>query len=168
MLLASTKGPTMMISTKGRYAMRLMVDIALHAEKTPTSLKEIGMREEMPVKYLEQLVRPLTKARLLKSVRGQCGGYFLARPARAITAGDIIRAAEGTTAPVACLGGGTGCPRASLCPTLPFWRGLDETIESYVDSVTLADLAFDVGDPASGMCFDNETTHPLDSAVTPV
>ncbi|MDO4589821.1 MAG: RrF2 family transcriptional regulator [Slackia sp.] len=157
----------MMISTKGRYAMRLMVDIALHAEKTPTSLKEIGMREEMPVKYLEQLVRPLTKANLLKSVRGQCGGYLLARPACAITAGDIIRAAEGTTAPVACLGG-TGCPRASLCPTLPFWRGLDEAIESYVDSVTLADLAFGASDQASDMRFDDETAHALDPVVTPV
>ena len=83
----------MMISTKGRYAMRLMVDIAVNASDVPASLKDIARREDMPLKYLEQLVRPLTRAGLLKSVRGQRGGYLLARDASAITAGDILRAA---------------------------------------------------------------------------
>lgn len=132
----------MMISTKGRYAMRLMVDIAVNASDVPASLKDIARREDMPLKYLEQLVRPLTRAGLLKSVRGQRGGYLLARDASAITAGDILRAAEGTCAPIACLEGPVvDCPRKQTCSTLSFWKGLDETIESYVDGVALSDLA---------------------------
>lgn len=132
----------MMISTKGRYAMRLMVDIALHAQEAPVSLKDVAKRENMPLKYLEQLVRPLAGAQILKSVRGQRGGYLLARDADAISAGDILRAAEGTTAPVACLeGGAAGCPRMESCTTLAFWKGLDNAIEAYVDHVSLADIA---------------------------
>lgn len=132
----------MMISTKGRYAMRLMVDVAVNAQESPTSLKDIAQREHMPLKYLEQLVRSLTRNELLKSVRGQHGGYLLARAASSISAGDILRAAEGTTAPVACLDGSiVDCPRMETCTTLSFWQGLDKAIESYVDSVTLADLA---------------------------
>lgn len=132
----------MMISTKGRYAMRLMVDIAVNASDVPASLKDIARREDMPLKYLEQLVRPLTRAGLLKSVRGQRGGYLLARDASAITAGDILRAAEGTCAPIACLEGSVvDCPRKQTCSTLSFWKGLDEAIESYIDGVALSDLA---------------------------
>lgn len=132
----------MMISTKGRYAMRLMVDIALYAQEAPVSLKDVAKREGMPLKYLEQLVRPLTGAGILKSVRGQRGGYLLARDAASISAGDILRAAEGTTAPVACLEGHTvDCPRMESCTTLAFWKGLDDAIEAYVDNVSLADIA---------------------------
>lgn len=133
----------MMISTKGRYAMRLMVDIALNAQEAPVSLKDVAKREDMPLKYLEQLVRSLVRVELLKSVRGQRGGYLLAREASSISAGDILRAAEGTTAPVACLEGpAAGCSRMDSCTTLSFWRGLDEAIEAYVDSVSLADIAY--------------------------
>ncbi len=132
----------MMISTKGRYAMRLMVDVAVNAQEAPVSLKDVAQREHMPLKYLEQLVRSLTRSGLLKSVRGQRGGYLLSREAADISAGDILRAAEGTTAPVACLDGNVvDCPRMGACTTLSFWQGLDEAIESYVDGVTLDDLA---------------------------
>ena len=126
----------MMISTKGRYAMRLMVDVAVNAQESPVSLKDVAQREHMPLKYLEQLVRSLTRNELLRSVRGQHG------EASSISAGDILRAAEGTTAPVACLDGSiVDCPRMETCTTLSFWQGLDKAIESYVDGVTLADLA---------------------------
>ncbi|MDO4442888.1 MAG: Rrf2 family transcriptional regulator [Slackia sp.] len=132
----------MMISTKGRYAMRLMVDIAVNARQEPVSLKDVARREEMPLKYLEQLVRPLAREGLLKSVRGQRGGYLLARDASDISAGDILRAAEGTCAPIACLEGDeVSCPRARSCSTLSFWKGLDDAIEAYVDSVMVSDLA---------------------------
>lgn len=132
----------MMISTKGRYAMRLMVDVAVNAQEAPVSLKDVAQREHMPLKYLEQLVRSLTRDGLLKSVRGQRGGYLLAREASSVTAGDILRSAEGTTAPVACVDGqAVDCPRMGTCTTLAFWQGLDEAIESYVDGVTLDDLA---------------------------
>lgn len=132
----------MMISTKGRYAMRLMVDIAANAVDAPVSLKEVARRENMPIKYLEQLVRSLTRDELLKSVRGQRGGYLLARDAAEITAGDILRAAEGTTAPVSCLEDPTiECPRLNNCTTIAFWQGLDNAISTYIESVTLADIA---------------------------
>ena len=109
----------MLISSKGRYALRLMIYIAAFGdEEGKIALREVSEREKISLKYLEQLVRPLMHAELLRSVRGKGGGYVLARPADEITAGDILRAAEGTTATVAC-------------------DGLDD----YVDGVTLADLA---------------------------
>ncbi len=132
----------MLISSKGRYALRLMIYIAAFgAQGSAVALREVAEREGISLKYLEQLVRPLMQAGLLKSVRGKGGGYLLARPAGELRAGDILRAAEGTTAPVACEGIGGGCHRAELCSTVRFWSGLDAVIEEYVDGVTLADLA---------------------------
>lgn len=130
----------MMISTKGRYAMRLIIDIADHEDGGPVSLKEVANREDMPVKYLEQLVRPLTRDGILRSVRGQRGGYLLARSASDISAGDILRCVEGSIAPVACLSQQTVCPRKDACTTFSFWQGLDAAIDSYVDSVALEQL----------------------------
>ena len=132
----------MLISSKGRYALRLMIYIAAFGdEEGKIALREVAEREDISLKYLEQLVRPLMQAGLLKSVRGKGGGYMLARPADEIRAGDILRAAEGTTAPVACEGIEGACRRADLCSTVKFWTGLDTVIEQYVDSVTLADLS---------------------------
>lgn len=131
----------MMISTKGRYAMRLMIDIADHEDSGPVSLKEVANREDMPVKYLEQLVRCLTRDGILRSVRGQRGGYLLARSACDISAGDILRCVEGSIAPVSCLSQQTLCPRKDVCTTFSFWQGLDAVIDSYVDSVTLEQLS---------------------------
>ena len=110
-------------------------------EEGKIALREVSEREKISLKYLEQLVRPLMHAELLRSVRGKGGGYVLARPADEITAGDILRAAEGTTATVACDGLEGACTRADLCSTVKFWTGLEKAIDDYVDGVTLADLA---------------------------
>ncbi len=132
----------MLISSKGRYALRLMIYIAAFGDaEGKIALREVAAREGISLKYLEQLVRPLMQAGLLKSVRGKGGGYTLAQPAEELRAGDILRAAEGSTAPVACEGLDGGCHRADLCSTVKFWTGLEAAIEAYVDGVTLAELA---------------------------
>ena len=132
----------MLISSKGRYALRLMIYIAaLGDAEGKIALREVADREHISQKYLEQLVRPLMKAGLLKSVRGKGGGYMMAKDPTEVRAGDILRAVEGSTAPVACDGIDNSCTRSDLCSTVKFWRGLDDVIEKYVDGVTLADLA---------------------------
>ena len=131
----------MLITSKGRYALRLMIFVAASGEGTKVTLRKVADSENISLKYLEQLAHTLTKAELLTSVRGHGGGYMLARPAGEIKAGDVIRAAEGSTAPVACAGLDDLCPRESMCSTVAFWAGLDQVIEDYVDGVTLADLA---------------------------
>ena len=134
----------MVISTKGRYALRLMLDIAMQDGTSPVPLHDIAERQGVSFKYLEQIVPPLSKAGFLKSVRGANGGYLLTRDPSEITTGDILRAGEGNLAPVACLASDEiDCPRADLCVTLPFWKGLDEALTAYIDSVTLADLVKD-------------------------
>ena len=134
----------MVISTKGRYALRLMLDIAMQDGTSPVPLHDIAERQGVSFKYLEQIVPPLSKAGFLKRVRGANGGYLLTRDPSEITTGDILRAGEGNLAPVACLASDEiDCPRADLCVTLPFWKGLDEAITAYIDSVTLADLVKD-------------------------
>lgn len=133
---------TMMISTRGRYALRLMIDIARQGEAGAlVTMRQAAEREDLSVKYLEQLGGALVKAGVLRSVRGVSGGYLLARPADEITAGDVLRATEGSCAPVSCLeDGAEACPRRAECVAVNFWRGLDRAIEDYVDNVTLADL----------------------------
>ena len=131
----------MMISTKGRYALRLMIDIAEQGEDARVPLREVAERQGISIKYLEQLAGSLVRAGLLKSTRGARGGYVLTRSSDEMTAGDVLRAAEGSCAPVACLEDDFGvCPRRSECNTIAFWEGLDKTIENYVDGVTLGDL----------------------------
>lgn len=122
--------------------MRLMVNIANRGTDRKTALRTVAEEEGISLKYLEQLAHEMVKAGLLSSVRGHGGGYLLARDASEIRAGDVLRAAEGTTTPVACavLEGDGKCPRESICSTVSFWAGLDATIEDYVDNVTLADL----------------------------
>ncbi len=132
----------MLVTTKGRYAMRLMAYIANNPDRK-VALREVAENEDISLKYLEQLARDLVASKLLISVRGHGGGYKLARPAENILAGDVLRAVEGTTVPVACAAledGGPGCPRESTCSTVAFWAGLDKVIEKYVDEVTLSDL----------------------------
>ena len=120
--------------------MRLMIDIARQGEAGAlVTMRQAAEREDLSVKYLEQLGGALVKAGVLKSVRGVSGGYLLARPADQITAGDVLRATEGSCAPVSCLEDGA-CPRRDQCVAINFWRGLDQAIEDYVDNVTLADL----------------------------
>lgn len=132
----------MLVTTKGRYAMRLMTYIASFPDRK-VALREVAENESLSVKYLEQLAHDMVRAELLKSVRGHGGGYMLARDASAITAGDVLRATEGTTVPVACAAleeDGPGCPREQTCSTIEFWAGLDKVIEDYVDGVALSSL----------------------------
>lgn len=131
----------MKISTKGRYALRLMLDLAEHDSGVYVPLRDISKRQEISAKYLEQIVVQLARAGFLRSTRGAQGGYQLARPAASYTVGDILRITEGSLAPVACLEhDAVECARAADCATLDFWKGLYETVNRYVDSVTLEEL----------------------------
>lgn len=132
----------MKLSTKSRYALRMVLDIAKNSDgKTFIPLRDIAGRQEVSVKYLEQIVTALTRSGLLVSSRGSQGGYALTRPPDEYTAGEIIRAIEGNLAPVSCLKVTPNhCQRADSCDTLKLWVGLHDTINTYLDSVTLADL----------------------------
>ena len=132
-----------MISTKGRYALRVMIDLAEHQTDGYIPLKEIASRQNISEKYLESIIKSLVKSNMLVGLRGKGGGYRLARDPQDILAGDVLRAVEGTTVPVTCaaLDGPEPCHRADVCTTVRFWAGLDEVIEKYVDGVTVGDLA---------------------------
>lgn len=131
----------MKISSKGRYALRMMIDIAEHSDSSWVAIKEISERQGISPKYLEQIVTVLTRSGLLKSERGPQGGYMLTKPPEQYTVGQILRATEGNMSPVACLNDEVNqCARNQICPTLDFWKGLYKTIDDYVDSVTLQDL----------------------------
>ena len=131
----------MMISTKGRYALRVMIDIAEHQHDGYIPLKEIAARQEISEKYLEAIVKSLVKERYLQGLRGKSGGYRLTRAPEEYTVGSILRLTEGGLAPVACLDRNkSGCPRAGKCQTLPMWEKLDSLINGYLDSVSLVDL----------------------------
>lgn len=132
----------MRISTRGRYALRLMLDLALHDSGEYIALKDISARQEISVKYLEQIVSLLAKAGMLKSVRGPQGGYKLSKSPESYTVGDVLRVTEGSLAPVACLDDSDNhCSRADSCATLGLWRELYDAICGVVDKTTLADLA---------------------------
>ena len=131
----------MKISTRGRYALRFMIDLAMHSENQYIALKDISARQEISVKYLEQIASLLSKHGLLMSIRGQQGGYKLSRSPAKYSVGEILRLTEGPLAPVACLENpDMPCERLAVCKTLPFWRGLYKVIEEYVDNYTLEDL----------------------------
>ena len=131
----------MKISTKGRYALRMMLDLAEHQNDGFVALKDIAERQNISKKYLEQIVPILNKADVLRTTRGFQGGYRLAKSPDKYTVGEILRLTEGSLAPVACLEPGSeACPRAAECRTLSLWRGLDKVINDYLDDFTLADL----------------------------
>jgi Rrf2 family protein len=131
----------MKISTKGRYALRVMLDLAEHHDGNYIPLRDVAERQGITVKYLEQIINVLGKSRYLKSSRGKGGGYRLARSPGEYTVGDILRLMEGNLAVISCLEDSPNeCPRCEDCITLPFWQGLDRVIAEYVDSVTLEDL----------------------------
>lgn len=130
----------MRISTKGRYALRIMIDLALNGDGNFISLKSIAERQEISNKYLEQIISLLNKAGLLEAARGNNGGYRLAKEPRNYTVGDILRASEGDLAPVYCVTGDGECKKKYDCRTYAFWEGLDNVINEYVDSKTLEDL----------------------------
>ena len=131
----------MKISTKGRYALRMMLDLAEHREQGFVSLKEIAARQDISLKYIERLMPVLKSAGLVESVHGIGGGYRLAREPETCTLWDILQRSEGDLAPVSCLKDGTdACARATGCRTLPVWNRLGQIMGDYLDSVTLRDL----------------------------
>lgn len=131
----------MKISTKGRYALRVMLDLAVCEEGEFISLKEISDRQEISRKYLEMIVSMLNRAGYVVSLRGKSGGYRLAKKPEEYTVGAILKLTEGSMSPVTCLDcRGENCNRADSCLTLPLWENLDHLIDEYLESVTLEDL----------------------------
>lgn len=131
----------MKISTKGRYALRLMLDLALNNTGEPIRIKDIATRQEISDKYLEQIISTLNKAGFVKSIRGPQGGYRLTKEPAQYTVGMILRLTEGSLAPVACLEDEVNiCERQDTCATLKLWQMLNTAISDVVDHVTLADL----------------------------
>lgn len=130
----------MMISTKGRYALKVMLDLATCPIEEYISLKAISERQAISMKYLEAIVASLCRANLLESQRGKSGGYRLNKPAEAYSVGDVLRAAEGELSVSNCMAEEGGCEKAGECLTMPLWRELDKVVTDYLDSVTLKDL----------------------------
>lgn len=131
----------MLISTRGRYALRVMADLAGQPPEAYIPLKEIAQRQGISEKYLEAVIKLLVRGALVSGLRGKGGGYRLTRPPEGYTAGEILRLTEGSLAPVACLENGAApCPRADACPTFPLWQGLERVIFQYLEGVTIADL----------------------------
>ena len=131
----------MKISTKGRYALRLMLDLALNDTGEPVRIKDISIRQEISDKYLEQIVSVLNKAGFVKSIRGPQGGYRLTKKPEEYTVGAILRLTEGSLAPVSCLEDENNrCERQKQCATLILWEKINEAVSGVVDNVTLADL----------------------------
>lgn len=132
----------MLISTKGRYALRVMIDLAEHQADGFIPLKVIAQRQQISEKYLESIIKLLVKAKLLTGVRGKGGGYRLAKVPEQYTVESILRVTESSMAPVSCLEPGSDvCPRSAECRTLSMWRGLDQLITEYFENITLADLS---------------------------
>lgn len=129
----------MKISTKGRYALRVMIDIAENGKDNAVSVKDISERQNISRKYLEQILALLSKGGLIATTRGNKGGYRLTKTPESYNVGEILRASEGDLSPLECLST-KPCDRACGCKTHAFWKGLDEAIENYVDSKMLSDL----------------------------
>ena len=131
----------MMISTRGRYALRVMIDLAEQQTSNFTPLKEIAARQEISEKYLESIVKNLVQNGFLEGLRGKGGGYRLVRAPEEYTVGSILRLMEGSLAPVACLEQrAQPCDREDRCRTLPMWKKLYALLNDYFDGITLADL----------------------------
>ena len=131
----------MLISTRGRYALRTLIDMAEHSGDKYIKLKDIAVRQDISEKYLESIIKVLVKNNVVVGLRGKGGGYRLASSPDQINVGDILVFMEETLAPVACLEkDASPCSKASYCRTLPFWKGLDDVISRYTHSYTIADL----------------------------
>lgn len=131
----------MKISTKGRYALRMLIDLAEHRSDGFVPLKDIAQRQGISKKYLEQIVPILNQSDVLKTNRGFQGGYMLAKSPDQYTVGDVLRLTEGSLSPVACLDQTpVGCEKSSECPTLPIWQGLNKVINDYLNSITLQSI----------------------------
>ncbi len=131
----------MLISTRGRYALRILVDLAENRNDGYITLRELSDRQGISEKYLESIVKDLVKDRFIEGVRGKGGGYRLSRPAEEINILEVLQSADGTVAPVACLvEGSRPCSRAAACRTLPLWKGLDKAVSDYLSGFTVRDL----------------------------
>lgn len=131
----------MKISTKGRYALRMMIDLAEHQNCGFVALKDIAYRQNISKKYLEQIIPILNKSDILKTTRGSQGGYMLSKSPDKYTVGEILRLTEGSLAPVDCLNQDPiECQRSGECATLPIWQGLNRVINEYLDNITLQDI----------------------------
>ena len=136
----------MKISTKGRYALRLMVDLAEHKDSGFIALKDVAKRQNISKKYLEQIVPVLNGAGLLATNRGNRGGYRLAKEPKEYTVGDILRITEGSIAPVSCLDSEINlCERKNFCQTLYVWEGLYKVVNEYLDGITVQDIVDKIG-----------------------
>ncbi len=143
----------MRLSTKAQYAVRALVDLSLHSDGRPVTLREIARREEIPLNYLEQLFLRLKRGGIVASVRGPGGGYILARESSAIRVSEIVITVEEPLNPVACLDGEAGtCTKASRCITHNVWKGLGERIRGFLDAISLAELTLEAREtlPAAG------------------
>ncbi len=137
----------MLISTKGRYSLRVMIDLAEHQAEGYIPLKTVAERQEISEKYLESIIKLLVKERFLAGLRGKGGGYRLTRTPEQYTVYSILALTEESLSPVSCLEAGAApCPRMAACPTLPLWQGLDQVIRDYLEGITLADLMHREGD----------------------
>lgn len=131
----------MLISTKGRYALRVMIDLAEHQIEGYIPLKEVARRQDISEKYLESIVKLLVKANLLSGLRGKRGGYKLTKSPDLYTVGGILRLTEDSLAPVSCIDQGPeSCPHMAECRTLAMWQGLAKIINEYLDGITITDL----------------------------
>ena len=137
----------MKISTKGRYSLRMLLDLAEHRNKGFVALKDIAQRQGISKKYLEQLVPFLNQSDILRTNRGYMGGYMLAKTPDQYTVGQILRIAEGGLHPVACLEDNPNqCERSVYCKTLPVWKGLQKLIHEYLDAITVQDILNDTSE----------------------
>ncbi|MBQ8249128.1 MAG: RrF2 family transcriptional regulator [Clostridia bacterium] len=131
----------MMISTRGRYALRVLLDLAEHKDEGYIPMKEVAKRQELSLKYIERIMPVLSKNKLVEGVHGKGGGYRLSRPAEEYTVGEILRLTEGNLAPVSCLEcDAKECKRAGSCKTLPMWKKFHDITNDYFDSITLAEF----------------------------
>lgn len=143
----------MKITTKGRYALRMLVDITLHQSEGYVSLKDISDRQDISKKYLEQIVPLLNKSHIIKTSRGNRGGYKINGDPKKLTIGEVLRATEGSLAPVACLDYQPNeCERVSECATLPIWEGLYKLITDYLDGISIKDVADKCGTSGDHYC----------------
>lgn len=131
----------MMISTRGRYALRVLLDLAEHKAEGFVPMKDVAARQSLSLKYLEQIMPLLSKGDFVEGLHGKGGGYRLKRDAESIRVGEVLRLTEGDLAPVACLKcDAKACERASDCKTLPMWKEFDALVNNYFDGITLANL----------------------------
>lgn len=148
----------MKISTKGRYALRMMLEFALHPGEC-TKINQVAERQQISEKYLEQIVTILSRTGYVKSMRGAQGGYYLTKDPSEYTVGMILRLTEGNLAPVACMEDEANqCGRSQACATLMVWKRLDDAISGVVDSITLADLVKEqkrLEEKQNGECYDS-------------